>query len=132
MLPMLMLKICNALIRCKNLNGYSMNENSTPDPVRKRYNRLAIIYDCLEAPLERFRFSTWRHRLPDHIGGHRVLEVGVGTGYNDQQRKDYDKSYVGKICSVQYNEIITSRDRDTKSLFLPVFVEFRDDKEEAD
>jgi ubiquinone/menaquinone biosynthesis C-methylase UbiE len=59
-----------------------MNKNSTPDPVRKRYNRLALIYDYMEAPLEHFRFASWRNRLPDHIAGQRVLEVGVGTGKN--------------------------------------------------
>ncbi|MFC1815439.1 class I SAM-dependent methyltransferase [Thermodesulfobacteriota bacterium] len=59
-----------------------MKKNLTPDPIRKRYNHLALIYDYMEAPLERFRFSTWRNRLPDHIGGHRILEVGVGTGKN--------------------------------------------------
>ena len=61
-----------------------------------------------------------------------TIIVGVGTGYSDRQRMEYDKSLVGKICSVQYNEIITSRDKDTKSLFLPVFVEIRDDKDTPD
>jgi ubiquinone/menaquinone biosynthesis C-methylase UbiE len=52
------------------------------DPIRKRYNRLAVIYDYMEAPLERFRFASWRNRLPAYITGHRILEVGVGTGKN--------------------------------------------------
>jgi len=62
----------------------------------------------------------------------KTILVGVGTGYSDRQRLEYDKSYVGKICSVQYNEIITSREKDTKSLFLPVFVEMRVDKDTPD
>ena len=49
---------------------------------RKRYDRLAIFYDFMEAPLERYRFSQWRSRLTDRIAGHRALEIGVGTGKN--------------------------------------------------
>jgi len=48
----------------------------------KRYNRLAWIYDWLEAPMERLRFAQWRSRLRDHMVGPRILEVGVGTGKN--------------------------------------------------
>lgn len=48
----------------------------------KRYNRLSFIYDCLEAPLEYLRFTSWRKRLKDRITGQRALEVGVGTGKN--------------------------------------------------
>jgi len=49
---------------------------------RKRYDRLARVYDLLEAPLERLRFASWRSRLTHRIRGPRVLEVGVGTGKN--------------------------------------------------
>jgi ubiquinone/menaquinone biosynthesis C-methylase UbiE len=43
---------------------------------------MAFLYDFLEAPIERFRFATWRNRLRDKIIGSRALEVGVGTGKN--------------------------------------------------
>jgi ubiquinone/menaquinone biosynthesis C-methylase UbiE len=49
---------------------------------RKRYNRLAFLYDFLEAPLEWLRFGKWRCRLGDEIAGPSVLEVGVRTGKN--------------------------------------------------
>jgi ubiquinone/menaquinone biosynthesis C-methylase UbiE len=49
---------------------------------RKRYNRIAFLYDFMEAPLEWMRFSTWRRRLQAGIKGERALEVGVGTGKN--------------------------------------------------
>ena len=49
---------------------------------RRRYDRMAFFYDTLEAPIERFRFATWRNRLRDHIMGSRALEIGVGTGKN--------------------------------------------------
>ena len=48
----------------------------------KRYNRIAWIYDWIEAPMEMMRFAQWRTRLRDHIVGPRILEVGVGTGKN--------------------------------------------------
>lgn len=59
-----------------------MKKNTNYDPIRKRYNRLAFIYNFLEAPLEYFRFASWRKKLGDRIVGSRVLEVGVGTGKN--------------------------------------------------
>lgn len=48
----------------------------------KRYNRIAWVYDWMEAPMEWLRFARWRNRLRDHIVGPRILEVGVGTGKN--------------------------------------------------
>jgi ubiquinone/menaquinone biosynthesis C-methylase UbiE len=59
-----------------------MKKNAKSDPIRKRYNRLAFIYNFLEAPLEYFRFAFWRKKLRDRIVGSRALEVGVGTGKN--------------------------------------------------
>jgi len=59
-----------------------MSETSNSNITRKRYDRLASFYDLLEAPVERFRFASWRARLRDRIVGNRALEVGVGTGKN--------------------------------------------------
>lgn len=50
--------------------------------IRKRYDRLAPFYDLLEAPVQRFRFSSWRKRLKNRVIGKRGLEPGVGTGKN--------------------------------------------------
>ena len=50
--------------------------------IRKRYDRLAPFYDLLEAPVERFRFSSWRNRLKNRVIGKRGLEADVGTGKN--------------------------------------------------
>ncbi len=55
---------------------------SSRDLTRKRYNRIAFIYDFLEAPMEHMRFAAWRGRLTAAIKGRRALEVGVGTGKN--------------------------------------------------
>lgn len=59
-----------------------MSKKSNVNPTRRRYDRLASFYDLLEAPVERFRFASWRARLRDRIVGDRALEVGVGTGKN--------------------------------------------------
>ena len=55
---------------------------SSPDLTRKRYNRIAFLYDLMEAPMERLRFASWRRKLMDRIAGPTALEVGVGTGKN--------------------------------------------------
>ena len=49
---------------------------------RNRYNRIAFIYDLIEAPLEFFRLASWRDKLHSCIVGNRALEIGVGTGKN--------------------------------------------------
>jgi ubiquinone/menaquinone biosynthesis C-methylase UbiE len=48
---------------------------------RKRYDRIAPIYDVIEWPME-LRSKGWRHDLWATIPEGRVLEVGVGTGKN--------------------------------------------------
>jgi ubiquinone/menaquinone biosynthesis C-methylase UbiE len=49
---------------------------------RARYNRIAPIYDALEAFTERAAFDAWRRELWAAVPAGRVLEVGVGTGKN--------------------------------------------------
>jgi ubiquinone/menaquinone biosynthesis C-methylase UbiE len=46
---------------------------------RRRYDRLAGLYDRLEAPMER-RAGPWRRELWARAEGRRILELGVGTG----------------------------------------------------
>jgi len=59
--------------------------------------------------------------------------VSIGSGFSDAQRKTFTrKATVGRIVEILYNERISSRDRtDTDSLFLPRFVELREDKDVA-
>lgn len=59
-----------------------------------------------------------------------LLRVKVGTGFSDEQR-ELDNCYVGKIITVKYNQIITDKKKTTASLFLPRFVEVRNDKNVA-
>lgn len=49
---------------------------------RRRYDRVAGVYDMMEAGMERAAFRRWRSELWAGIEGTRILEVGVGTGKN--------------------------------------------------
>lgn len=59
------------------------------------------------------------------------LVTGVGTGLVDDDRKKDPSEFIGKIIEVGYNEVISSKGKDTKSLFLPVYKQIRYDKNEA-
>ncbi len=48
--------------------------------IKKRYNRVAAVFDLLEKPMEKFS-SSWRREIIKEVYG-KVLEVGVGTGKN--------------------------------------------------
>jgi ubiquinone/menaquinone biosynthesis C-methylase UbiE len=63
------------------MTGNTTNKAATLR-TRKRYDRLAVIYDLIETPVERFRFASWRARLNGRLHGEKILEVGVGTGKN--------------------------------------------------
>ena len=58
----------------------------------------------------------------------KKLQVSVGTGFTDKMRKGIGKDIIGKIVEVEYNEKITKKGKDVKSLFLPVYVCDRFDK----
>lgn len=60
-----------------------------------------------------------------------VVKVRVGSGFNDDQRKKLGKEIVDKIVAVKYNSRIKNK-LGEESLFLPIFVEVRDDKDDAD
>lgn len=60
----------------------------------------------------------------------KKLRVSVGTGFSDLQRDE--KPVIGKIAAIQYNAVINKKNSSTKSLFLPRFIEYREDKTTAD
>lgn len=63
-----------------------------------------------------------------------LLEVSVGTGFTEEQRKYYMVNKpINKIVTIKYNAKITNKSVNKKdSLFLPVFVVVREDKNETD
>jgi len=64
------------------------------------------------------------------------LNVDPGSGFSDKLLAEIIEngvdSYIGKIVEVKYNTIISKKDSDIKSLFLPRFKRFRFDKNYAD
>lgn len=47
----------------------------------RKYNRFSKVYDLLEKPVEKFKFSNLREKAHTSLKG-KVLEVGIGTGKN--------------------------------------------------
>ena len=63
----------------------------------------------------------------------KKLLVGVGSGFTEQERIDfYPHKLLGKIITIKYNDLIVDKLTGVYSLFLPRFVEVREDKSEAD
>ena len=60
-----------------------------------------------------------------------VIKVSVGSGFTDAQRKSLGKEIIGKVAAVKYNMRISNRGGE-ESLFLPIVLEIRFDKDEAD
>lgn len=61
-----------------------------------------------------------------------VIKVKVGSGFNDEDRAKIKKQDVlGKVVAIKYNARIRSK-HEVESLFLPIFVEIREDKDKAD
>jgi ubiquinone/menaquinone biosynthesis C-methylase UbiE len=48
--------------------------------IKKRYNRIAKVYDFLDQPMET-AFAKWRKKMLREASG-KTLEVGIGTGKN--------------------------------------------------
>jgi len=59
------------------------------------------------------------------------IKVNVGSGFNDAHRKNLGKEILDKIVAIKYNSRIKNKLGD-ESLFLPIFIEIRDDKDVAD
>jgi len=68
-----------------------------------------------------------------------IIKTDCGTGFTDDARKAWWGQYSPEnidsydiVVTVKANDIITKRDSESVSLFLPVFLEERLDKSEAD
>jgi ATP-dependent DNA ligase len=61
-----------------------------------------------------------------------IIKVKTGTGLKEVDRQKDPSEYIGKIIEVEYNEITDDKSTGQKSLFLPVYVDTREDKDEAD
>ena len=81
-------------------------EGKDTDKARRRYNRIAPLYDLMEGLGER-RFRTWRPLLWSRVEGTRILEVGVGTGRNFPY---YPPD--AQITAIDFSEKMLSRARE--------------------
>jgi len=61
-----------------------------------------------------------------------TVKVNVGTGFTDHDRDRIGRDVIGSIIAIKYNGRIVDQRTGVSSLFLPVFIEVRDDKDEAD
>lgn len=65
-----------------------------------------------------------------------MIKVKVGGGFStvngDKNRLWNWDEYIGKIATIRFSEMISSKTKVSKSLFLPRFIEIREDKDEAD
>jgi phosphatidylethanolamine/phosphatidyl-N-methylethanolamine N-methyltransferase len=82
-------------------------EEKTSRNARKRYDRIAPIYDLLETLIERSRYSDWRSLLWSKVEGKNILEIGVGTGKNFPY---YPPDAI--ITAVDFSERMLNRARD--------------------
>lgn len=100
----------------------------------KNYIKLKAINDCdalcigVEEGKGRLKGKIGKLICQDSTG---QLNFRVGTGLKDEDRDRDPSYYVGNIIECVYNEVITSKGRDTKSLFLPVYKCVRMDKSVA-
>ena len=61
-----------------------------------------------------------------------IIKVKVGSGFKDEDRESIkEQDVIGKVVAVKYNARIRSKSED-ESLFLPIFLEIREDKTQAD
>lgn len=92
-------------------NAAVSTEGKAAEVAKRRYNRIAPLYDVMETVVERFRYDKWRALLWSKVEGTHVLEVGVGTGKNFPY---YPAD--AEIVAIDFSENMLSRaqDRATK------------------
>jgi len=82
-------------------------ETQKTEDVRRRYDRIAPLYDLMEGLVERSRYSKWRELLWSKVEGSEILEVGVGTGKNFPYYPAHTE-----ITAIDFSEKMLSRARE--------------------
>ncbi len=63
----------------------------------------------------------------------KLRNIRVGSGLTDADRKKDPSEFVGKLADITYNELITNKKvKDQYKMFLPIFMNIREDVREAD
>jgi DNA ligase-1 len=107
--------------RLKTDENIIVDLNTLPREINKR---LVTIDDCVKLR------SLGSFEVTNKDGS---IKCNVGSGFSFKQRVDYfNEDLIGRVCEITYNEIITNKDSETLSLFLPIFKILRFDKDVDD
>ena len=105
---------------------------------RKRHSGILKVKRFYTMDLPIIRCVEGTGRLEGTLGAMVVdfkgNEVGVGTGFSDEQRVSFwdDRdNLVGKLCEIKYKEVSSDKKTGEESLQFPVFVGIRNDKTEV-
>ena len=107
----------------------------------KRSKQCVKMKEVIEMDLKIVGFAEGTGKASGMTGAIQVenkdgsIKTSVGTGLDDATRKDIwarQEELIGTIITVKCNGVISRKGADSKSLFLPVFVELRLDKTESD
>ena len=112
----------------KNLDGI-WKDHTSPNQVKMK----------VKDPADLLCVGTQPHsKKPDWIGAlilessDGIIKVSSGSGLTDDLRQKSPDFFIGKIIEVEYNEISEDKKTGQKSLFLPIYIDVREDKSEAD
>jgi hypothetical protein len=112
----------------KNLNGIWKNHTS-PNQVKMK----------VKDPADLMCVGTVEHKKePGWIGAlllessDGIIKVKTGSGLTEDDRQRPPEYYIGHVIEMEYNEVTIDKKTRQMSLFLPIYVERRLDKDEAD
>lgn len=86
------------------------------------YSMEMVIIELIEGT------GKYKGRLGAFRGTAKKITANVGGGFTDKEREDFfRRKLCGRIMTVEYNKIITDKRTNEKSLYLPRFIELRED-----
>lgn len=105
---------------------------------RTRHSGILKVKRFYTMDLPIIRVEEGAGRLSGTLGAFVLMyegnEVNVGSGFTDEQRKEYwlkKDDLLGALCEVKYKEISSDKNSGLNSLQFPVFVRLREDKHEV-
>ncbi len=124
----------------KGEEGIILKNNDHPWE-NKRSTQIVKMKEVIETDLKITGFAEGTGKASKMLGALQCsnkdgsIKVDVGTGFTDDQRINIwgrQDELLNTVVTIKNNGVITRKDKDVKSLFLPVFIELRPDKEVAD
>lgn len=115
----------------KNFNGVFKN-NTSPDQVKIKSE-----YEA-EFEIIDWKFGKAGTKYENNLGAIKICSSDkkvvcwVGSGFSDTDRETLSGyELIGSLCTVRFESLIKSKSKDTYSLYLPRFVELREDRNNA-